>query len=53
MYFGASAQRTPPFEMWGLLIRVAQAVLFVALVILAVRPLEHRSADQAHPAVAA
>jgi hypothetical protein len=50
MYIGASEQRTPPFEMWGLLIRVAQAMLLAALVILALRPIEHRPA---HPAVPA
>jgi hypothetical protein len=38
MYFGVAGQRTPPFEFWGLLIRVVQAAMLVALVILAIRP---------------
>jgi hypothetical protein len=43
MYVGVASQRTPPFEVWGLLVRVAQVVLFVALVILALRPTESRA----------
>ena len=37
MYFVVSAQREPPFEMWGIVIKIGQALLLVALVYLAVR----------------
>ena len=43
MYFAVSGQRTPPFEVWGVLIRGAQVVLFVALVLLAVTPTQRHA----------
>ncbi len=39
-YFNLASQRTPAFEAWGILIRVAQVVILGALVILALRPPE-------------
>ena len=36
-YFGASSGRVPPFEMWGITLRIVQIVLFVSLVYLSVR----------------
>jgi hypothetical protein len=38
MYFGVAPQREPQFETWGLLIRVVQVGLVVALGYLAFRP---------------
>jgi hypothetical protein len=38
MYFGVAPQREPAFEIWGLLIRVAQVGLVLALGYLAIRP---------------
>ena len=41
-YFNLASQRTPAFEVWGILIRIAQVMILVALVYLEVRlPLEH------------
>lgn len=37
MYFVVSTQREPPFEIWGILIKIGQALLLVALVYLVVR----------------
>jgi hypothetical protein len=36
-YFAAAGVREPPFELWGLLVKAAQAVLLVALGYLLVR----------------
>jgi peptidoglycan/LPS O-acetylase OafA/YrhL len=44
MYVAVSPQRTPPFEQWGILIKVLQAVLLVALVYLAIRQPARRPA---------
>jgi predicted permease len=38
MYFGVAPQREPQFETWGLLIRVVQVGLVVALGYLTIRP---------------
>jgi hypothetical protein len=38
MYIAVGPQRTPSFEMWGLLIKALQIVILVALVWLTVRP---------------
>jgi hypothetical protein len=38
-YFNLAPEREPSFEVWGILIRVAQALLLGALVYLAVRPI--------------
>ncbi|MHB1413943.1 MAG: hypothetical protein ACYC1C_01730 [Chloroflexota bacterium] len=37
-YFNVASQRTPPYEFWGLLLKVMQLVILVALVYLAIRP---------------
>ena len=37
MYLAVSPNREPPFEIWGILIKIGQAVLLVALTYLAVR----------------
>lgn len=44
MYVAVSPQRTPPFEQWGILIKVLQVVILVALVYLVVRQPVRRSA---------
>jgi peptidoglycan/LPS O-acetylase OafA/YrhL len=36
-YFDVAPQRTPPFEVWGILLRFAQAAILVALAYLLVR----------------
>jgi hypothetical protein len=38
MYVAIAQQRTPPFEVWGILIKVLQAAILAALVYLVVRP---------------
>ena len=38
MYIAVGPQRTPSFEMWGLLIKALQVVILVALAWLTVRP---------------
>jgi hypothetical protein len=38
MYFAVGPQRTPSFELWGLLIKVFQVVILGALACLIVRP---------------
>jgi hypothetical protein len=41
MYFAVAPQRTPPFEIWGIALKVLQAAILAALVYLAVqRPAE-------------
>ena len=37
MYFAISPQREPPFEIWGILIKIGQALLLLTLVYLSVR----------------
>lgn len=37
MYVAVAPQRDPPFEVWGMLIKVGQALLLVALTVLALR----------------
>ncbi|MGZ6274108.1 MAG: hypothetical protein ACXWM8_07445 [Candidatus Limnocylindrales bacterium] len=37
MYLNVSAQRTPPFEIWGILIKILQVAILGALVYLLVR----------------
>ncbi len=50
MYVAISPQRTPPFEPWGILIKVLQAAILVALAYLVLRPSAGRMirASQAH-----
>lgn len=44
MYFAISPQREPHFEIWGILVKIGQALLLVALAYLAVRgPAHERS----------
>ena len=38
MYVVVASQRTPPFEAWGLLIKLLQVVVLIALAYLVVRP---------------
>lgn len=38
MYFNLAPQRVPAYEVWGILIRIAQVLLLAALVYLALRP---------------
>ena len=37
-YFNLASRRTPAYEFWGVLIRIAQLALFIALAYLSVRP---------------
>src|SRR5512135_2172442 len=43
MYVLVSQQRTPPFEVWGITLRIIQVPLLAALLYLAVKPPEARS----------
>lgn len=45
-YVQVSAQRTPPFELWGMTLRVIQAPLLLALAYLAARPLDNAPIEQ-------
>lgn len=36
-YFNLASQRTPAYEVWGILIRIAQSMILIALVYLEVR----------------
>jgi hypothetical protein len=36
-YFDLASQRTPAFEAWGILLRIAQAIILIALVYLETR----------------
>jgi hypothetical protein len=36
-YFNLASQRTPAYEVWGILIRIAQLMILIALVYLEVR----------------
>ncbi|MCX7783942.1 MAG: hypothetical protein N2318_09925 [Meiothermus sp.] len=38
LYFNLAPQRVPAYEVWGILIRIAQLLLLGALVYLAIRP---------------
>ena len=57
MYIAIASQRTPPFETWGILIKVLQATILAALVYLvfetsargAERSASHQRADRQHP----
>ena len=42
-YFNLASQRAPAFEIWGILLRVAQVLLLLALVYLAARPAANQS----------
>lgn len=44
MYFQVAPRRTPPFEEWGILIKLLQAGILAGLVYLVVRPPEGRTA---------
>lgn len=46
MYVVVSPQRTPPFETWGILIKVLQVAILAALTYLAMRPRDRRAAQQ-------
>ena len=41
MYFTLAAERIPEFEVWGILLRVVQVPLLVAVTYLAIRPRGH------------
>jgi hypothetical protein len=41
MYFTLAAERIPDFEVWGILLRVVQIPLLVAITYLAISPREH------------
>lgn len=43
MYVVVSQQRTPPFEVWGITLRIIQVPLFAALLYLALKSPEARS----------
>ncbi len=45
MYFNLAAQRTPAYEVWGILLRVVQLVLLAVLVYLAMRPTTPRKIE--------
>jgi hypothetical protein len=45
MYVVVGQQRTPPFEIWGITLRIIQVPLFAVLVYLAVRPPERRAIE--------
>ena len=42
-YFDVAKTRTPPFETWGIALRIIQVPLVVALAYLALRPVERSS----------
>jgi hypothetical protein len=44
MYIAVAPNRTPPYELWGITIKVLQALLLVALVYLSIRPPERADA---------
>ena len=44
-YFAVAPDRTPAFEPWGITLRVVQVPLLIALLYLAVRPSEQRTAE--------
>ena len=50
-YFDISKTRTPPFETWGIALRIIQIPLLVCLAYLALRPVERRTprSAQLHP----
>jgi hypothetical protein len=50
MYFTLAAERVPDFEVWGILLRIVQVPLLVAVTYLAISPREHARHTQA-PAV--
>lgn len=37
IYFNVASQRTPPYEVWGIVLRVAQLFILIALMYLATR----------------
>lgn len=43
MYFAVAPQRTPPYEAWGISLKIAQLVLLVALAYLVLRPASRRA----------
>jgi hypothetical protein len=45
-YFDLASQRTPTFEIWGILIRIAQVFILVALAYLAMRLPFNQSTNQ-------
>jgi len=44
-YFSVAPDRTPAFEPWGITLRIVQVPLLIALLYLAVRPSEQRTAE--------
>jgi peptidoglycan/LPS O-acetylase OafA/YrhL len=46
MYVAVAPNRTPPFELWGIVIKVLQAVILVALLYLLIRAPEPRPTTQ-------
>ncbi|HEY4607023.1 MAG TPA: hypothetical protein VIH55_05190 [Acidimicrobiia bacterium] len=51
MYFELSSERTPSFEVWGVSIRILQALLLGVLAYLAIRGGERVSGAEASPAI--
>lgn len=48
-YLSVSPNRAPPFDAWGIVLRIIQVPLFLALLYLAVRPAELRAGDRTAP----
>jgi membrane-anchored protein YejM (alkaline phosphatase superfamily) len=46
MYFNMAAQRVPTYESWGILLRVIQVILLMALVFLALREPEEEKVQR-------
>jgi hypothetical protein len=53
MYIAVSGMRTPPFEVWGIGLRLLQVPLFVALVYLSLMPADPSRSRRARHADAA
>jgi hypothetical protein len=52
-YFAMSSLREPPYEVWGLTIKVLQAVTFIAIFVMVLSPRETpEAADADHPELA-
>jgi hypothetical protein len=49
MYINVAPERTPPYEFWGILLRVAQLIILAALIYLVIRPpLEQATTKNIH-----
>lgn len=45
-YFDLAPQRTPEFEVWGIVLRIAQLLILIALAYLAIRPSLSQAANR-------